>query len=87
MASCVWDLKRNDTNEVTYKTERDHRFREFILVLPGGGDRQGVWKGHVHTARFKMRSHDPPQHRELCSCYMPACREETGENGFMDMYG
>ena len=24
----MWNLKRNDTNELTYKTERDHRLRK-----------------------------------------------------------
>ena len=33
----MWDLKRNDTNEVSYKTERDHRFRELTSGCQGEG--------------------------------------------------
>ena len=48
----LWNLKRNDTNELTYKTERDSQTYKTNLWLPGGRDGLGVWDGHAHTAIF-----------------------------------
>ena len=48
------NLKRNGTNELTYKTERDSQTQKKNLWLPGGMDSQRVCKGHAHTAIFKM---------------------------------
>ena len=31
----MWNLKRNDTNELTYKTERDSQTQKTNLQLPG----------------------------------------------------
>ena len=54
----MWNLKRNDTNELTYTTEKDSQTQRMNLWLPGGRmegkDSQGIWVGHVHTAMFKM---------------------------------
>ena len=45
------NLKRNDTNELTYRTETDSQ-NEFMVE--GEGRRQRVRDGHVHTDIFKM---------------------------------
>ena len=68
----MWTLKIKDTNELTYKTERDSQTQRMNLQLPGGrkwGKGQGVWDGHVHTAILKMDNQQGPfvQYRELCS--------------------
>ena len=65
----MWNIKRNDTNELTYKTERDSQTQKMNLWLPGRRDSQGLWDGHVHTAIFKMDNQQRPivQHMELCS--------------------
>ena len=55
----MWNLNRNDTNEFTYKIERDSQTQKTNLWLPGGKDSQGVWEGHVHTAIFKMDNQGP----------------------------
>ena len=34
----VWNLKRNDTNELTYKIERDSQTQKMDLWLLGGRD-------------------------------------------------
>ena len=56
----MWNLKRNDTNELTYKTER---FTDLASSwLPGDteeGQDAGIvrefgWDWHVHTAMLKM---------------------------------
>ena len=54
----MWNLKRNDTNEVTYKakilTDLDNE-----LFVAGGEGMMGeriVWNGHVHTAVFKLNN-------------------------------
>ena len=70
----MWNLKRNDTNKLTYKTKETHKLREWNYGCPwlkaGGTDSWGVWDGHVQAARFKMdnRERRPTvQHMELCS--------------------
>ena len=70
----MWNLKRNDTNKFTYRTEIDsqiHLENELMVALGGRmgkRDRQGVWDGHVHIATFKMDGHQGPtvQHMEFC---------------------
>ena len=49
-------LKRNYTNELTYKIETE---KELTVAKVGvgsitGRDSQGVWDGHVHTFVFKV---------------------------------
>ena len=65
----MWNLERNDTNELTYKTEKDSQTQKMNIWLPRGRDSQGFWEGHVHTAIFKMNNQQRPivQHMELCS--------------------
>ena len=64
----MWNLKRNDTNELITKQKETHRLS---LWLPGGKngvkDTQGIWNGHVHTAIFKTDSQQGPtvQHMKL----------------------
>ena len=71
----MWNLKRNDTNELTYKTERDLT-KELTVAGGKNGERdsQEVWDRHVHTAIFKMDSQQGPtvQHMELAQCYLAA---------------
>ena len=54
----MWNLERNDTNEVTYKTKILTDLDNELLVA-GGEGRMGeriVWNGHVHTAVFKLNN-------------------------------
>ena len=69
MKNIVLNLKRNDTNEFTYKTNRDSQTQRMKLCLLGGKDIQEVWAGHEHTAIFKMNNQQGPtvQHMEPCS--------------------
>ena len=48
----TWTLKRNDTNELTYNTERDSQ-NELMSS-------RGVWDGHIHTAIFNMDNQQRP---------------------------
>ena len=84
------NLKRNDTNECTFKTEILTDL-ENELVVARGRDDQGVWEGHVHTASLKMDSEQRPivQHMELYSMLCARLDERGGweENGYMSMYG
>ena len=54
----MWNLKGNDTNELT-KQKQTHRLSEGTCFLPGrrvrmgGRDSYGVWDVHVHTAIIK----------------------------------
>ena len=60
----MWNLKRNNTNDLTYKRGRAAQTYRMNLWLQGeageGRDTQGVWDGHVHTAMFKMDSQQGP---------------------------
>ena len=38
----MWTLKRNDTNELSYKIERDSQTWKMNLYLLGGRDNQGA---------------------------------------------
>ena len=65
----MWNLKRNDTNEFTYKTEKDSQTQKMNSWLPVGRHSYGLWEGHAHTTIFKMDNQQKPivQHMELCS--------------------
>ena len=69
----ICNLKRNDKNQLIYKTEIDSQTQRMSLRLlgrrMGRRDSWGVWDGHVHTVIFKMDNQQSPtvQHRELCS--------------------
>ena len=51
----VQNLKSNDTNELTYKTD-DSQTQKKNLWLPEGRDSYRVWEGRVLTAIFKMNN-------------------------------
>ena len=53
----MWNLKRNDTNELTKQTDSE---RELNSCGFGGRDSLRVWDGHVHTAIFKMDNQQRP---------------------------
>ena len=70
----MWDLKRNDTNELIYKMETGSQTQKTNLPVARGkneGKRlvRGVQDQHVHIAIFKVDNQQEPtiQHRELCS--------------------
>ena len=48
----MWNVKRNDTNELIYKTERRLTDLDNRLMVAGrklrGRDSWGVWDRHVH---------------------------------------
>ena len=51
----IQNLKRNDTDELTYKTEKDSQTKNELMIAGGkdrGKDSQEVWDGHVHTITF-----------------------------------
>lgn len=50
----VWNLKRNDTNELTDKEKHTHRLKN--KPTAAGQDSYGVWNGHVHTKMHKTDS-------------------------------
>ena len=41
----MWNLKKNDTNELIYKTETDSDFKNKLIVTKGemGGYKSRVW--------------------------------------------
>ena len=84
------DLKRNGTNEVSCKTERDHRFRELTYGCQGEGIVREFGKVVYTLLDLKWVTNKDPLYStgNSAQCYMPACRGgETGENRYMDMYG
>ena len=68
------NLKRNDTNELTYKTERDSQTQKRNLWLLRGRDSEGLWEGQVHTDIFKMNTNKHLFYITWNSaqCYVPA---------------
>ena len=60
----MWNLTKNDTNEVVYKTETDSQTSKTNLQLPKGKggwtDRLGVWDWHIHTTIFKTDNQQGP---------------------------
>ena len=56
------NLKKNDTNELIYKTETDSQTQRMNLQGEGWGgrDRLGVWDLYVHTAVFKIDNQQGP---------------------------
>ena len=62
----MWNLKRNDPNELIYETEIDSQTKRMNLRLLGERASLGVWDGHVHTAIFQMDKQKGWQ-MELCS--------------------
>ena len=70
----MWNLKRNDTNELTYKTERDSQTQKRNLWLLRGRDSEGLWEGQVHIDIFKMNTNKHLFYSTWNSaqCYVPA---------------
>ena len=58
------NLKRNNTDELIYKTETDSQTKRMNLWFPGGRigprDSYGILDGHVHTAVFTMDKQQCP---------------------------
>ena len=51
----MWNLKRNDTNELTNRNRLTVLDNELMVVRGKNGegrDSQGVWDGYVHTTIF-----------------------------------
>ena len=77
------------------KQKQTHRLREQIYGCQRGRvrwrDSKRVWKGHVHTAIFKMDTQQRTYwiaHGTLLNVMcQPAGERDLGENGRMYMYG
>ena len=84
----MWIRIRNGTNELTYKTERDSQTQKMNSWLPWGMDSQGVWKGHVHTAIFKMCNNKGLLYSTWNStqCYLPVWIEKVFGWEWMHIY-
>ena len=54
----MWILKRNDTNELNYKIERDSQKKNLWLL--GEGIVRVVWEDYVHIAIFQMDNQQGP---------------------------
>ena len=63
----IWNLKRNDTNELTYKTEETHKLREgtYGCQVGGGGGEGIVRKFGVELYTMLLLSHF--SHVRLCA--------------------
>ena len=59
----MWNLK-NDTDELTYKTETDSQTQKTNLWLPKekrvGRDKLGVWDQRIHTTICKIGKQQHP---------------------------
>ena len=53
----MWNIKKNDTNELIYKTERESQTQKTNLWLPNRKevkDKLGDWDKHMHTTIYKI---------------------------------
>ena len=53
----MWNLKKNHTNELIYKTETDKLRKQtygYQRGKVGGRDRLGVWDWYIYTTVFKI---------------------------------
>ena len=80
----MWNLKGNNTNELTYETKRLTELGNKLMAAREFGM-------DVHTITFKTDNQQGPtvQHREL---YLMLCgsltgRQGLGKNGYMSIYG
>ena len=81
----MWNLKRKDTNGLTYKTGRLTDL-EYELMVAGRRGYLGSSGGHVHTAIFKMDNQQA--HGTLLSVmWQPGWDWGLGKNGYLFMYG
>ena len=60
----MWNLKKKDTNEHTYKTEIDPQTQKTNLWLPmgkgWGRDKLGIWDEHIYTTIYKIDNQQGP---------------------------
>ena len=65
----MWNLERNDTNELTYKTEKDSQTSKMNLGLPGAGTVRDFGKVMYTLLYLKQITSKrlTVWHRELCS--------------------
>ena len=56
----MWNLKKNNTNELIYKTETDSQTSKqtygYQRENVGGRDKLAVWDSHIHTTIYKIDS-------------------------------
>ena len=67
----IWKLKKNDTNEIIFKTVTDSQEKKIMVTRVGGRRIIGVWDWYWCTTIFKIDNQQGPtvQHREFCSAY------------------
>ena len=54
-ATYTWNPKKNDTNELIYKTETDSDTEDKLITKrEGGRDKLGVWDYQIHTTIYKI---------------------------------
>lgn len=74
----MWNLKRNDRNELTYKTERDSQSQRTNLCFL------------VHTAIYKMDNQQEPTGQKQGTLFSVMWQAgwvgSLGENGYMYIY-
>ena len=82
----MWNLKRNDTNELTDKRLADLENELTVAGGRGGRESQGLWDGRVHTAVIKLDHQQGPPivgqpgwegawgRRDTCTCMAESLR-------------
>ena len=84
----MWNLKKNDADELVYKST--HRQKTNLWLLKGrwvGRDKLGSWDKHIHTTIYKTNEKDLPRNtekyiRDIVTTYT---RKES-EKEYMCMY-
>ena len=86
----MWNLKRNYTNELTYKTERDSQTENELLGTGGGvgegcrgRDSQEVWNGLLY---LKQITNKDLYGALLNVVWQPGWEGSLRENGYVYVY-
>ena len=86
----TWNLKRNDTDELTYKTERDHRLRKGTYGCWGDGIVRDLGKVMYTLLYLKWMTNKDLLYSTWNSaqCHVAAWMGAgLGENEYMYIYG
>ena len=80
----MWNLKKNDTNELITEQKQTHRFRKQTYGYQRGKVGRGInqeFGTNIHTTTYKIDNQQGPtvQHRELCLIFWDNLYEKDSE--------
>ena len=83
----MWNLKYNDTNELTYKTKRDSQSQKTNIQLLGGRFREFGMDVYTCLIRYSIKGYYIAQGTLLSVTWQPGWEGSLRKKGYMYMYG